>query len=436
MMDSDTSFQIPAELLHLILSEYRPVYNAETIEVVPTRNTKVPTNWVPYACQLQFFAQLRLVCRSWYNFITPLLYSTFTLPTHPYDDLERVARGLSHYPKLIDHLVLRGHTGGAEEQHAAELLSACLSQCTNIHTLEILDAHRIFRSSSKSKCLAIFRALPSTAPLTSLVFRFPHYSTQFTYPISTTLLGLGQLIRNLKTLEIHQFSTAWRPHDAAPLVLPSAFPNLNRLVVHTSSGGLSPNDLSKIISRISSRDTPAAVITSNAPSDSAKRKRNMPLRDLTLSWNRTSRSAMHICNILKTNDLGKQLTALWIDSDHFHFSEEDSLPTLPGIIIAACPHLETFIYYVKSPDTIFTLLPRTLRVLGISLPEDMEYHMDKWVHVKPLTNGNYEPLVDWLAATNGNGIRKLLIQRVQLLPAIRERVKAACQAANVGFAFD
>ncbi|TFK66548.1 hypothetical protein BDN72DRAFT_144436 [Pluteus cervinus] len=428
---TDNSF--PAELLDLVLSEYRPVYDAKKIEVISTRKTKVPKNWAPYASRLQFFSQLRLVCKSWYHFITPLLYSTFTLPTRPYEDLERVSKGLNYYPKLIDRLVIRGHIGDGTEQHAAELLAACLSRCTNIHTLEILDPHRIFRSSSKSKCLAIFRALPSTTPLRSLIIHFPHCNTQYTYPISTILLGLSPFIHDLKTLEIHEPSSGWIPAELRLLVLPSAFPNLDKLVVDTR--GLRGGDLLKLISRISSKDT-TVPITSNAPANSAKRECIIPLRHLTLSWDKTNQGTILICDLLKTNNLGQHLTTLWIDSNPIQFGQQESLPAFPAKIIAACPHLETFIYYVQSVETIFASLPRTLRVLGLSLPRDWGYPWLRKLHVNPLTSTNPKPLVDWLTTTRGNGIRKLLIQRTQLHPVIRDGVKRACKAANVEFAFD
>ncbi|TFK67388.1 hypothetical protein BDN72DRAFT_98436 [Pluteus cervinus] len=425
-----TSF--PAELLYFILDDYRPVYDAEVIELIQTPKVKTSKNWAPYASKLHFFAQLRLVCRAWYNFITPLLYSTFTLPTHPYEDLERAGKGLSHYPGLIDRLVLRGHLGDGAAQHAAELLAACLSQCTHLRTLEILDAHRIFQSSSKSKSLAIFLAIPPTVPLDCLIFRFlrPNASSLRIYPISITLIGLGSLNQKLKTLEIHDLHRrpAIHPDDYAILGLPSSFPNLQRLVVR--SPGFSEYVLSKFISRIFYKITPP-LITSGW---SSARQWATPLRDLTLFWNGTSQAAYNILDLLKADDLGQNLTSFSIYSDPLSLKPEasDVLLELPAKIIAACPHLEAFVYFVISPDTVFTQLPRTLKTLGLPLINDYPFYDYVWQTVKPLTLNHHKSLVDWLERTNGRGIKNLLLQRAtQGPPPGLEGVTKACLAANV-----
>ncbi|TFK66547.1 hypothetical protein BDN72DRAFT_899757 [Pluteus cervinus] len=427
----------PPELLHFILDEYRPVYDAEFIELIPTRKAKVPKNWALYASELHFFAQLRLVCRAWYNFITPLLYSTFTLPTHPYEDLERVSKGLNYYPKLVDHLVLRGHLGDGAVQHAVELLAACLSQCTEIRTLEILDAHRIFRSSSKSKSMAIFRALPSTVPLNRLIFRFPRRHTLRAYPISVTLLGLGPLSQKLETLEIHD---PYERNDDTILDVPSTFPNLQRLVARSS--GFNEYDLPKLVSRICYKVTPPSITLGSSIGSSSRHERAIRLRDLTLCWNGIPQVVDCIPRLLETDGLGRILTSLYIYSAHFHLRHDAAvkLLTFPNEIIAACPRLETFIYFIACPDTILTLqLPRTLKTLGLSLVQD-HHHYSSWAptNPKPLTLRHHKQLVDWLEKTNGGGIRKLLLQRwvakeSDTLVGL-EDVKKACLAADIDLA--
>ncbi|TFK66549.1 hypothetical protein BDN72DRAFT_844239 [Pluteus cervinus] len=417
---------LPPEILHFILDEYVPVYDAERIEVTRTRKTKIPKNWAPYASQLQFFAQLRFVCRSWYNFITPLLYSTFTLPTHPHEDLERFSKGLSYHPDLIDHLVLRGHLGDGAMQHAAELLAACLSQCTHLRTLEILDAHRIFRGSSKSKSMAIFRSLPPTVSLNRLIFRFPRRNGLRIYPISITLVGLGPLVQTLKTLEIHD---PYGKDNDAILNLPSTFPNLQRFVVR--GAGLDVN-LPKLVSRICFNGPPTQAML-DATFGPLRYERAIPLRDLTLHWNGTCRATDTILHLLETNDLGQNLTSLCIYSSHpsEHQGATDEVLALAGKIIAACPCLETFIYFIMCPDTIFTVLPRTLKTLGLPLVHDTYYEYLNNYMPKPLTPSHHKPLIDWLKRTDRKGFKQLLLQTSPRDSHRLEGVKRACQAANI-----
>ncbi|TFK67391.1 hypothetical protein BDN72DRAFT_843171 [Pluteus cervinus] len=191
--------------------------------------------------------------------------------------------------------------------------------------------------------------------------------------------------------------------------------------------GIQVYNLPKLLSRVFCKGLSPAV-PSGPLCSAVQPVRSIPLHDLTLFWDGTPSSADFISTTLEMNRVGQSLTTLCIQMNISGYQQESCLPALPGKIVAACPRLETLIYFPRCPDTIFALLPRTLRVLGISLDPGARYAINGWQTVKPLSPANCDRLVNWLETMNGRGIDKLLIQHTSGLPV---EVKQACEVTNV-----
>ncbi|TFK66546.1 hypothetical protein BDN72DRAFT_144431 [Pluteus cervinus] len=365
----------PSELLHHILDEFKPIYNINSVEDGAHKTQLYPKNWKPYAQTCSDFARLRLVCRRWDSFITPLLYSTYVLTTRPEEHLKRAVEGFKYNPHLIDRLIIRGHVGPRHtvQSGAAELLAACISGCTNLKQLEIIDPHRIFWHIGKSKAYAVFQSIPPSAPFQSLSLYFMHPKDHrgYAFGVHAALLGLGRRTRDLKDLRlivIDHTETGQNVNSSESLYFPSEFTNLRTLSIQ---GGLEKDlQLPKLLSRIR-----------------RKGQDTSPLRELTLSRMRNFVDTEYMEMILSINNLGLHLTVLQLRLPPWSFYDPDPnhhvkhTHELPSTLLRCCPALETFIYLTHCPVKFLHALPHNLRTFGIRIEPRPT---DSWLQALPL----------------------------------------------------
>ncbi|TFK74333.1 hypothetical protein BDN72DRAFT_833685 [Pluteus cervinus] len=449
----------PAELLDLILSENRPNYDFFEVEKGSTRRWRKPAGWKQYLNAVYTLAQLRAVSKSWYNFITPLLYNKFVLPTHPEDEFKRIGNALALHPDLVHHLVIRGLGGDGADHQASKRLCACLSMCTNVRNLEIVDPKRILWHGSEGKGLKIFRSLPPTMPLKSLVLRFLDEPDATVFATSTILVGLGDLVKGLVELEIHKrvWSEMGDPRQVREkLKLPAAFPNLERLYV---SGGLDMNamQLGRLFSRIVRVENPTAqqpqddvamgVLDEGKPKPTAAGKTTSPLRDLTLckyTYERITRPEV-ITNILTTNNLGMGLTTLRIRLRPT-WNGTYQLETFPYIIIKHCPALTTLLYMIPCPEHFLKSVPATISTLGILISPAQPRPPYPWLapQVAEQLSGficSADALIEYICRRGSKkGLKNLIVGWDKALRYQRQRepeiLEEACWVAGMTFSTD
>jgi hypothetical protein len=317
---------LPTELLQLIFKPLLP-------KRIDINRTIAKLVTFKFSHDLAAFANLRLVCVTWNEVMTPMLYEEIIIFTYSPSYLQRKVKAFDYGAPHIRSVVLCGPSVKPEFPRMAEaLIGRGLALCSHIRSLEINGSHCIFTHR---------RWLQKTAPqlsstVTSLTI------TGGGNDLSHSLVGLG---RNLQSLEIRDCSGPLNKMTPT-FHLPKEMPNLTHLtirgpVIHTGR-------LQKLFERILVKR------------ESGVKRMEVPLRCLALVD--VSLGEQRILALLKINHLCHQLTSLHISFSYHHTPYD---PEFPVRLVEACPMLTDFHYIAPVDKEIFQHLRPNLRHLGL-----------------------------------------------------------------------
>jgi hypothetical protein len=320
---------LPTELLQLIFKPLLPH---------PPKRTDTDrfinfAHGVGFCHYLEAFANLRLVCLTWNEVITPMLYEEIIIFLHPFPRLERMVKAFDYGAHHIRSVVLCGPSNDLSYYRmAGALIGRGLALCSHIRSLE----------SHGSQCIFTHRRwLQKTAPqlsftVTSLTI------TGAGNNLSHSLVGLG---RNLQSLEIGHWGLD--PSRTTPTFhLPKEMPNLTHLIIRGMGCSHISDRVQKLLERILVRRPGVKRV-------------EVPLR--SLAFFDVSLDGRSILALLRINHLCHQLTSLHIS---FNIRHTPYNPEFPVRLVEACPMLVDFRYIAPVDKEIFQHLRPNLRHLG------------------------------------------------------------------------
>ncbi|TFK69487.1 hypothetical protein BDN72DRAFT_959557 [Pluteus cervinus] len=333
------STDLPAELISVILEDYKPLdtWGAD----IDTRNM--------FRERTHTLAQFRLISKSWYHCITPIIYSTLLICTGD-ADIERRLQGVKYHPQLIRTVILLGQERNVEAGLRVLLpkyLTSCLTECPNLQRFEIVEPDDVFGIFSKGTMERILRS-PNLPHPTSLTLRSltPHtLETSFPY----ALRALGPMMAELRELEIHSGAHAFL--NPPYFQFPRRLPFLESL----SITGLGPPAFRKMLSSVGKHKR----VRGHNPCISH------PLRHLSICW-RSAEMNKGLFDCILINDISSHLTSLHIYGLGVSYFGND-VDGPPSQLLRLCPRLNEFFYFCPSMTSYLDNLPPTLTTLGVYL---------------------------------------------------------------------
>ncbi|KAF8645602.1 hypothetical protein AX16_007684 [Volvariella volvacea WC 439] len=408
---------IPTEILLHFLSDLLPSFSTTEIFWPPAAES------CHLRCKLICLAELatlRLVCWDWYQLIAPFLYSTFMFIIEPQKYLLKQAVVFQTHSNFVHHLIICSNILSQDRERRktrffdadVELLEACLGQCTNLQTLQLINAHDSLSKMAPNKLMKMLQSNRSSLSNLSRLIIGDDFSRCPQLIASKYLIGLGRNIcDNLTSLEVsvdcplgYRFGYP-TPQCLYPLV--TSFSNLSRLLLRWP--GYGGDDIPKFYEKLISRVVKQETSQSGSIEGRHCHKRVVPLRELILDTYTPHRDYQWLDKTLNTNNLCSVLTILEIQlhtvyETHHEFAEE--YRALPLHILDLCPSLHTFRFFSYVLRTIPALLPRRLNEVGLQvtsvLPGDhiFDYYPE-------LTLMDLKPVIDCIRSDHG--LKKIIV---------------------------
>ncbi|KAF8650071.1 hypothetical protein AX16_005435 [Volvariella volvacea WC 439] len=378
---------LPTETLLLILSNFTPHFQGN-FSLTSFGSYSTDINDAQYLSHFQILANLRLVCTQWYHSITPFLYSTFILFIQPRGALLRQTAAFRAHPEFIHHLIICGKPPPSAKLtpnrvsgrfNDAELLKACIGECTSLRTLHLAHTEHIFSRFPPSDVLRLFQSNRSTlSNLTSVVIRNDEMEDP-RLSITQTLIGLGPAVcSNLTSLEIASDFTGYY-HT---LSLPSSFPSVSHLCLRWRYS--IPSYYLKLLSRI--------VCKVPTPNNATKRTTSTPLRSLTLESIECTPSPTALSALLTLNNVGALLDSLNLHMRCSTWVSPSVYQEIGSLVFKLCPSLTSFHYFAFFSPLTLKDIPPQLEELGVQVTTVTGY-----VLMRPRTIAiNLEPIIDWV----------------------------------------
>jgi hypothetical protein len=281
--------------------------------------------------QKKWFADLRLLCSTANQVITPIAYQEVFLWIRETTRLEAMVEMFERNGAHIKSLIICGAVHSSETEQA---IGRGLSFCSQLNNLDCYDSKHIFTSrrwfAKTAPCLA--------TTINSLLLCPARRGSN----ISHSLIGLGHRIQRLEIID-------WYPGPQGALFhLPSEMPHLTHVVLRGSGGGRPHmENLKKLFTRTVNKH--------------ASRSERVPLRSLSLVT--LDLSGDDIMTILSINNLSFQLTTLHLILPAIHGGAR---PQCPVHIVKACPKLVDFVFSsLRVEKEILNYLPCGLQHLSI-----------------------------------------------------------------------
>ncbi|TFK64402.1 hypothetical protein BDN72DRAFT_901605 [Pluteus cervinus] len=352
---------VPIELLQLILEAYYPTYVQSHVRGVAEWDKRCWNR--RYFESIHTIARFRLVNWTWYNSITPHLYSTIVIFCTSEQSLKKWLEAIAYHPRLIRNLVFRGYHNLMNKEtinlrtRIFAYLASCFAECTNLQQLELADMHFIIGNLSKGSIHRIFKEI-TLSPLSSLsIYTSAPWTVSSMKSLSNSLRGLsiGNAIQGLRELEIYgtlnDSETQFAPNT---FPVPSEMPSLERIVIRALPSWI----IQKILSRAYCKQHPSSTTHSTG--------RFYPLRHLSITHVTEYWEISTLVDSLASSGVGTHLTSLRLyylqSHSYIHASEIDAFPFS---ICGVCPRLKEFLYYLPCTERWLSGIPPNIEVLGL-----------------------------------------------------------------------
>ncbi|KAG6861143.1 hypothetical protein C0995_003411 [Termitomyces sp. Mi166 len=369
---------LPFELLDVIFRPLCPTLPRGPYLPLPWRQ-----NIGAILRELRPFANLRLVCSSFNDAIVPIFFQEAFILISPFTCPEQLTQFFRSGAAYIKSVIIFGHTEGRRPrtQWPSTAIKKALGQglglLTRLQNLECHGEHGAFADPFW------FQSFTPTLALTVTSLSItPSYQLQS--GVYQSISSLGGSLTHLAIID--WVGRVKEEIDDFPMTL--HLPNLTHLALQ--HGNPPRYGLQKLFASI--KDAQGRT----------------PLRSLSILDLRTNYDVDVITNILTTDDLGAQLSALRL---RLSLTKTPKAAEFPKIVLQACPNLKEFSYATRPVDRgIFSYLPPTLEKLEVTaLPAS---------HIHASTSVTPEAIAAFLRGQNRRALRAVSVRSLSSNPGM------------------
>ncbi|KAG6819185.1 hypothetical protein H0H93_014531 [Arthromyces matolae] len=334
--------------------------------------------------ELKPFANLRLVCSSFNEIIAPIFFREPIILISPFTRPESLAEFFRSGAAYMRSVVIFGHTEGRRPRiqwpsnAIKEALGHGLGFLDRLENLECHGEHGAFADP-----LWFQKFTPNLALTVTSLSITPSYQLQA--GVYHSLQSLGATLTHLTIID-------WvgRVKEEVELDFPTTLflPNLSHLTLQ--HGNPPPYGLKKLFASIKDEHG------------------KTPLRSLSILDLRTNYDVDVITNLLTTDGLGEQLSALRL---RLSLTRTAKAAEFPKVVLQACPNLVEFSYASRPVDVdIISYLPATLQKLEVTALPLSHIHAD--------TSVTPETIAAFLRGKNRPALRAVSVRSLYSNPSM------------------